>query len=76
MKSIFIALFFLISFNAISQDKKGDNKTKMDNFTSRTGVITKLVDYKLDRLKSLYGNHQCRVRKIISNPISVFFFKS
>ncbi len=75
MRNILAIFYLLISIVANSQDKKVDVKTKMDNFTSRAGVITKIIDYKLDRLKSIYGNHVCRVRKIIANPTSVYFLQ-
>lgn len=75
MKIVFTSALFFIYSLANAQDKKGDFKTKMDSFTSKTGVMTKISDIKLNRLKSIYGNHECRIRKITISPTSVYFLQ-
>lgn len=75
MKIVFTCALFFISFITFAQDKKVDFKTKMDAFTSKTGVMTKISDVKLNRLKSIYGNHECRIRKITIPPASVYFLQ-
>lgn len=80
MKYLFtIAVVFLSSLNGFSQNVKKEvpaSETKMDQFSSKTGVITKFIDTKLPNLKMKYGGSvETRVRKLISGNQALFFYQ-
>lgn len=75
-KSFIIALLAITSISVYAQDKKEEQpKTKMDIFASKTGVITRFTDFKLQPINSLYSLLENRIRKISSgqNVPSYFF---
>ncbi|RZK47960.1 MAG: hypothetical protein EOO99_11835 [Pedobacter sp.] len=78
MKHFFLLLVALLNLNANAQDTKKDAdavKTKMDAFASKTGTITKFVDFKLTGLKTTYGNVENRIRKVSNSTSSAYFFQ-
>ncbi len=78
MKKILTILTLLITSCTFSQDiKKGSEKekTKMESFASKTGVITKFTDSKLSNLKSSYAVAKTRVRKINSGNNVRYFYQ-
>lgn len=50
-------------------------KTKMDVFASKTGSITKFVDYKLPNLPTSYSAAETRVRKITNGTATGYFYQ-
>ena len=79
MKKHLVLMLLLFSSIIIAQEEKKDSetvKTKMDVFASKTGVITKFVDYNLPQVKGSYGAiSDARVRKIVSGTTSLFFYQ-
>ena len=75
MKNIIILLTscFLIT-TLYAQDVK-DANTKMDVFASKTGVIVKFEDYKLDDIKLSYGKAEAKIRKFIIGGEVKFFYQ-
>lgn len=78
MNKIYLALFCLLSFGPIStiaQDAIQQPTTKLDKFTSKSGVIIKFEDYRLTRLSLDFGEYaESRVRKIYSGgEIKLFY---
>lgn len=77
----FISFFFALATLTTSgfcQDVKKETealKTKMDMFSSKTGVITKFVDTKLPDLKTSFGAAETRIRKIGSGIAVAFFYQ-
>lgn len=65
-------VFFVV--NLYGQEAK-DANTKMDEFTSKTGVIVKFEDYNLGNIKLSYGAAEAKVRKIISGGEIKFFYQ-
>ena len=65
----FIVLIILFSHLVVAQDKKKEFKpaeTKMEIFASKTGMITKFIDFKMPSLKLFLGEvAETRVRKVI-----------
>jgi hypothetical protein len=74
----FICLMFLSINVALAQGDQKENhiaETKMDAFASRTGVITKFIDYKLPSLKLFLGEPaQTRIRKVMSGLETRYFY--
>jgi len=75
-KLILLILFF--SNLASAQDRKKEIKsaeTKMESFASRTGTITKFIDFKMPSLKLFLGEiAETRVRKVIvGNELKYFY---
>lgn len=79
MKKYLALSMLLFTSLLIAQEAKKDLesvKTKMDVFASKTGVITKFVDFNLTQVKGSYGVvSEARVRKIISGSTSLYFFQ-
>lgn len=77
--SICIAAILFLSVNCFSQEVKKDAKTfetKMDRFSSRTGVITKFIDTNLPNLKTAYGGSaETRIRKLDDGSDSRYFYQ-
>jgi hypothetical protein len=76
IKFIFLALLF--SHTAFAQDKNKESKpveTKMEIFVSKTGTITKFIDFKMPSLKLFLGEvAETRVRKVIvGNELKYFY---
>ncbi|HKZ36174.1 MAG TPA: hypothetical protein VJ184_00885 [Chryseolinea sp.] len=74
----FICLMFLSINVALAQSNQKETQTtetKMDAFASRTGVITKFIDYKLPSLKLFLGEPaQTRIRKVMSGLETRYFY--
>ena len=74
----FICLMFLSINVALAQGTQKETQTtesKMDAFASRTGVITKFIDYKLPSLKLFLGEPaQTRIRKVMSGLETRYFY--
>ncbi|MFC1616780.1 hypothetical protein ACFL2K_01010 [Candidatus Margulisiibacteriota bacterium] len=78
MKKIFFTFIFILFLSIVISAKDiKESKTKMDVFSSRTGVITKFIDYKMSRLetKSSYGFAETRIRKFISGGQIAYFYQ-
>jgi hypothetical protein len=64
-----------ISLAQRDQDAQHASDTKMEAFASRTGTITKFIDFKLSSLKLFLGEPaQTRIRKIVSGDESMYFY--
>ena len=72
-------LFVILSTSIFAQEIKKEAKTvetKIDVFTSKTGIITKFTDSKLTALKLSYGEVAgTRIRKISIGPVSSYFYQ-
>lgn len=72
-----IAVFLTLSLFA--QEEKKDVtplKTKMDVFTSKTGVIRKFVDINLSGLRGSYlETAETRIRKVSSSTVALYFYQ-
>lgn len=78
IKNLLAASFMLISINSFAQDVKKEAKsleTKMDAFVSKTGRITKYVDFSLPNLKSNYSSSETRIRKVSAGSEFLFFYQ-
>jgi hypothetical protein len=77
MKITLTVLALLITTISFSQDiKKESEKTKMETFASKTGVITKFTDTNLENLKSSFGNVvETRIRKLNSGDNDIYFYQ-
>jgi len=75
-KSVFLMLLTL-NF-AFAQDNKEASKstdTKMEAFASKTGTITKFIDYRMPSLKLFLGEvAETRVRKVIVDEEFKYFY--
>jgi len=74
----FTLLFVLFASLALAQETKKDVKhttTKMEAFASKTGTITKFVDFKMPSLKLFLSEvAETRVRKVIvGNELKYFY---
>ena len=74
----FIVLILFFSHLAVAQDRKKEIKpaeTKMEIFASKTGTITKFIDFKMPSLKLFLGEvAETRVRKVIvGNELKYFY---
>lgn len=71
-----ILLSGCFQLNAQDAKKEAENvKTKMDVFSSKTGVITKFIDTKLPNLSTTYSNAETRIRKVKSGNIETYFYQ-
>jgi hypothetical protein len=68
---VMIATFVATNF---AQDVK-DESSKMDLFSSKTGVIIKFTDYKLPKLFLTQGMADTKIRKIESSDEVEYFFQ-
>jgi|SRR5690554_468281 len=78
MKKTLSILAILITAFSFSQDIKKEaekEKTKMEAFASKTGVITKFTDTKLSDIKSSYTVSSTRIRKINSGDSQRYFYQ-
>lgn len=77
MAMLFVLILFNINYVAYSQDVKAENgpKTKMELFSSKTGVITKFYDFTLPRLASTYTSVETRIRVLRSGTEDVYFYQ-
>ncbi len=70
--------FLSICFQLSAQDTKmeAENvKTKMEVFSSKTGVITKFIDTKLPNLSTTYSSAETRIRKVRSGNSETYFYQ-
>ena len=79
-KVIFLsaAILMLFIFQLKAQDvrKDADNiQTKMEAFSSKTGVITKFIDFQLPDMVTTYGKSETRIRKIKSDNTELYFYQ-
>jgi hypothetical protein len=75
-----LTLLFIFCLSSIfSQTNRKESeeiKTKIDEFTSRTGVILKFTDFNLGILKDKYNSlSETRIRKIESGTIISYFYQ-
>lgn len=66
------------SASLFAQDAKKEAeiiKTKMDLFSSKTGIVTKFIDSKLPNLKTSYEGAETKIRKIINGASSAYFYQ-
>lgn len=79
MKKCLVILFVLFLAKNYAQEKNfvlEKEKTKMDVFAYKTGVIVKFIDYNLPDIKSSFGVVvNTRIRKVISGTIINYFFQ-
>ena len=69
-----VLLFILISTISFAQDVK-ETTTKMDQFSSKTGIILKFIDYDLTYLILTSGTAKCKIRKILSSSETGYFLQ-
>lgn len=75
---LLLVIVCLFTEKGIAQETKKESekaKTKMDVFASKTGTITRFVDYKLPALKTDYTTAETRIRKISNGVASAWFFQ-
>lgn len=71
-----LALFIITAFYSQNSKKDSDKlKTKIEQFSSQTGVITKFTDTNLSNLKASYAFAKTRIRKLNSGDIKRFFYQ-
>ena len=71
-----ILLSVCFQLNAQDTKKEAENvKTKMDVFSSKTGVITKFIDTKLPNLSTTYTSAETRIRKVKSGNTETYFYQ-
>lgn len=76
MKIIITLIFSLILINGVFSQEKKEQKSKMSDFVSKTGVIIKFEDYNLPNIKAMFYNVvESRIRKITSGNEEQFFFQ-
>lgn len=78
MKKLITLTVFFITITALSQDAKTEDeqvKTKMETFSSKTGVITKFTDTNLGDLKASYTVAETRIRKVNSGNTEKYFYQ-
>lgn len=79
MKKYLVLAFVLIVLNNYAQETSMElekEKTKMDVFASKTGVIVKFIDSNLSGIKPSYGVlAKTRIRKVISGTTINYFFQ-
>lgn len=78
-KIILLFSWFLIVISLNAQDVKNDEsegKTKIDAFSSKTGVITKYTDYNLGIIKTSFTEiAETRIRKLTSGTSVLYFYQ-
>jgi len=78
MKNLILILGMLFCMGLMAQDVKKEAetiKTKMDEFSSKTGAITKFTDTTLPNLKTTYSSPETRIRKINSGNATAYFYQ-
>lgn len=64
----------VITFSGFAQET-AKMTTKMDAFTSKTGIISKFTDFKMNNLKASYINIKTRITKIQSGDVTLYFYQ-
>lgn len=73
---VFSALLCASNLYAQEDKKEEPQKTKMDAFVSKTGVIRKFVDVTLSGLKGTYMDvAETRIRKVSAGTTSLYFYQ-
>lgn len=78
MKKFIIFIIFLPAINIFSQEIRKDlenSKTKMESFSSQSGVITKFTDTNLSKLRTSYTSAETRIRKVSSGDTELYFYQ-
>lgn len=78
MKRLLFVLFMCLSIGAFAQDVKKEAEkhvTKMDAFASKTGIITKFIDYNLPPLKASLTPNDTRIRVLIQGSEKKYFYQ-
>jgi hypothetical protein len=79
IKSFLLSLILILSisdFIAQSNKEVTNVKTKMDEFTSKKGVILKFTDYKLSNIKDKYNSPtETKIRKIEAEATCSYFYQ-
>lgn len=79
MKKILLSIsILLISICGFTQETKKEQdqiKTKIDLFSSKTGIITKFIDFTLPKLNDKYSEAKTRVRKITNGITTGYFYQ-
>ena len=75
MKKGIITLLILFCAITIHGQESRESKSKMSEFVSQTGSIIKFEDYNLPKIKSLYGNLDVKIRKIMNGNLIKFFYQ-
>lgn len=72
-----MVFMFGIARMANAQDAKKENETqtKMEIFSSKTGVITKFKDFNLAKLPAMYASAETRIRVLTSGNNNVYFYQ-
>lgn len=70
-----LLVFSIITVNAQDAKKENETKTKMEMFSSKTGVITKFTDFQLPNLPALYTSVETRIRVLKSGNNNVYFYQ-
>ena len=71
---VFLALG-IITVYAQDVKKENETKTKMEIFSSKTGVITKFIDFNLTKLPALYTTADTRIRVLKSGNNDLYFYQ-
>lgn len=71
---VFLALG-IITVYAQDAKKENETKTKMEIFSSKTGVITKFIDFNLTKLPALYTTADTRIRVLKSGNNDLYFYQ-
>ena len=78
MKKSLTILVLLFQTLCFSQDVKSEDEkvqTKMEQFVSQSGVITKFTDTNLSKLKAGFTVAETRIRKLNSGDIVKYFYQ-
>lgn len=73
--TILALLFFIASFSQDSETDAEKTKTKMEQFASQSGVITKFTDTNLSNIKAGYTVAETRIRKLMSGDNVKYFYQ-
>jgi hypothetical protein len=75
MKRILISSMLLLAIATNVNAQESAAKTKIDEISLRTGLITKFTEYNLSPLKTSYGTSETRIKKITSNGQTSYFMQ-
>lgn len=75
---MFVTLFLLFGIVATAQETKISQEkeaTKIESFSSKTGVISKYSDFNLSPIPCLYSENTVRIRKITQGKLTGYFYQ-
>lgn len=77
MKKLLIMLAMMLPLASFSQSESSENKlTKFEQFTSKTGRISKFVDVKMPNLPLIFsGSVQASVRTVMGDGENHYFYR-